>query len=257
MNPPYTPERYVEAIRAAEREEYDVLIIDSMTHEWNGSGGCCETNEALAHAKFRGNTWAAWNVTTPRHRAFVDAILQSPLHVIATIRSKTETVQGDDKKVRKIGMKSEQRDGTDYEFSLVLELEHDRHTAIATKDRTRLFTEPHVITPETGKRLREWLESGVELPPEETPLRKHAKAIEEAETLPALKLAFDAVNKDAGLSPPDKVQLAKLKDERKAALTPPREPGVDDEPQPGLFPPGRDDTPKAGEPARQPTGGRA
>lgn len=160
LDPPYSPERFIEAIGAAEHGGFDVLVIDSISHEWNGSGGCLEINEALANSKFRGNTWAAWNVTTPRHRAFLDKILQTPLHVIATMRSKTETVQGDDKKVRKIGMKAEQREGAEYEFTTMLELEHAQHIAVATKDRTNLFTEPHVITPDTGKRLRAWLESG-------------------------------------------------------------------------------------------------
>lgn len=87
LGPPFTPERYIEAINAAVSGGYDVLVIDSMTHEWDGAGGCLESNERMANAKFKGNTWAAWNETTPRHRAFVDAILQAPIHVIAVSRS--------------------------------------------------------------------------------------------------------------------------------------------------------------------------
>lgn len=169
LNPPYSPERFIAAIHAAEDAGYDVIVIDSMTHEWDGAGGVLELNETIAQSKFRGNTWAAWNEMTPRHRAFVDAILQSSAHVIATMRSKTETVQGEDKKVRKVGMKSVQRDGTDYEFALVFELEHERHIAVATKDRTRLFSEPHIITEKTGQRLRAWLESGAEMAPASKP----------------------------------------------------------------------------------------
>lgn len=169
LEPPFSPERFVGAIRAAEQAGYDVLVIDSMTHEWDGSGGCLEINEKLAHAKMRGNTWAAWNETTPRHRAFVDAILQSPCHVVCTMRSKTETVQGDDKKVKKLGMKAVQRDGTEYEFFCVLDIVHDGHWAVASKDRTRLFSEPHVISEETGRRLRAWLESGAEPAPPPPP----------------------------------------------------------------------------------------
>jgi hypothetical protein len=168
LNPPYSPERFIEAIEAAEKAGYDVLILDSITHEWNGSGGCCDINEALAQSKYRGNTWSAWSDTTPRHRAFLDAILQSNMHVIATMRSKAETVQGEDKKVRKVGMKTEQRDGTDYEFSVVFELEHQSHAAITTKDRTRLFGgDPFKITTKTGESLRVWLETGEDTPPTE------------------------------------------------------------------------------------------
>jgi hypothetical protein len=165
LNPPFTPERCIDALLSAAKAGYDICIFDSITHEWDGAGGCLESNEEIAQAKFRGNTWAAWNVTTPRHRAFMDAILQSPMHVIATMRSKTETVQGDDKKVKKLGMKAVQREGSDYEFTVVLDLEHDKHYAIGSKDRTRLFAEPHVISQKTGVRLREWLESGAEPAP--------------------------------------------------------------------------------------------
>ena len=142
-----------------------MLILDSITHEWDGSGGVLEINEQLAQAKYRGNTWSAWSESTPRHRAFIDAILQSGMHVISTMRSKTETVQGEDKKVRKVGMKNEQRSGTEYEFSVVFEIEHASHIAVATKDRTRLFADPKPITVDTGKRLLAWLDSGVEVAP--------------------------------------------------------------------------------------------
>lgn len=168
LAPPYSPERYIEAIKAAERAGYDVIVIDSTTHEWSGSGGCLEINEHTANAKFRGNTWSAWNETTPRHRAFIDAMLQSSAHIIATGRSKTETAQteeGGRKKVVKLGMKTEQRDGFEYEFTVVLDITHAGHYATASKDRTGLFNgDPQPISEATGQQLRAWLESGVEAP---------------------------------------------------------------------------------------------
>ncbi len=169
LSPPYSPERYVEAIHAAESAGYEVIIIDSTTHEWSGTGGCLELNEETARAKFRGNTWSAWNETTPRHRAFIDAMLQSSAHIIATGRSKTETAQteeGGRKKVVKLGMKTEQREGFEYEFTVVLDLVHDGHFAVASKDRTRLFAgDPKAISEETGAALRQWLDSGAEVGP--------------------------------------------------------------------------------------------
>lgn len=166
LDPPYAPERFIEAINAAQAAGYAVCIIDSASHEWSGSGGCIDINEDLAQSKFRGNTWSAWSVTTPRHRSFLDAIIQCDMHVIATMRSKEETIQGDDKKVRKVGLKAEQRDGTAYEFSIVFEIEHQTHKAIATKDRTRMFGgDPFALTAKTGEKLREWLESGVDAGP--------------------------------------------------------------------------------------------
>lgn len=71
LDPPYTPERFIEAIAAAEGAGYDTLIIDSATHEWSGIGGCLELANEVARAKFKGNTWAAWNDVTPRHRSFL------------------------------------------------------------------------------------------------------------------------------------------------------------------------------------------
>lgn len=166
LSPPYTPERFLEALRAAEGAGYATVIIDSITHEWNGVGGCLELVDQLASARYKGNTWSAWSEVTPRHRAFLDAILRSPLHVIVTMRSKTETAQVEDgnrKKVVKLGMKAEQRDGFEYEMTTVLDITHDGHFALASKDRTGLFSgDPKQITEKTGAMIRDWLESGSE-----------------------------------------------------------------------------------------------
>ena len=171
LEPPYTPERFIEAITSAERAGYDTLIVDSATHEWSGIGGCLELVDEVARAKFKGNTWSAWNDVTPRHRSFLDKMMQSPLHIIATSRSKTETAQTEGpngkKQVVKLGMKAEQRDGFEYEFTVVLDLIHDGHFATASKDRTGLFSgDPKPITPATGKMLIDWLTSGAEPLPE-------------------------------------------------------------------------------------------
>lgn len=167
LDPPYTPEAFIKAMQEAEHAGYDVLIIDSATHEWSGLGGCLELVDEIARARYKGNSWSAWNDVTPRHRAFMDAITRSPMHVIVTMRSKTETAQVEEngrKKVVKLGMKAEQRDGSEYEFSLVLDIVHDGHYAQASKDRTGLFVDkdPRVIDESVGRDLLAWLESGVE-----------------------------------------------------------------------------------------------
>lgn len=164
LEAPYRPERFIEAIKAAEAAGYDTVIIDSITHEWSGAGGCLELNEEIAKSKFKGNTWSAWSETNVRHRAFIDAILASKCHVIATMRSKTETAQAEEngrKVVKKLGMKSEQRDGAEYEFTIVLDLVHDGHYATASKDRSLLFGgDPKPISEETGRKLADWLNGG-------------------------------------------------------------------------------------------------
>lgn len=196
LAPPYTPEKYIEAIKAAAEAGYDNLIVDSITHEWSGIGGCLELNETLASTKYRGNTWSAWNETTPRHRRFLDELNAAPMHIIATMRSKTETAQVEDgnrKKVVKLGMKSEQRDGTEYEFTIVLDIAHDGHFAMASKDRSGLFAgaDPEPLSEATGKKLLEWLNAGADpVVLSEQEIADHLSAIESAADMESLKSAY-------------------------------------------------------------------
>jgi hypothetical protein len=199
LRPPFSPERYIEAIKAAEEAGYEVIVIDSVTHCWSGPGGCLEILEDVAKAQFRGNTWSAFSVITPRWRAFVDAILRSPAHVICCGRSKTETAQVDDhgkKKVAKLGMKLEARDGLEFEFTCVLDLIHDGHYATVSKDRTGLFAgDPKPITPATGERLAAWLAGGT--PAAKPPSEKYAQAadyISRASTDADLRKATKAID---------------------------------------------------------------
>ena len=232
LNPPYSPEAFIEAIHAAEKAGYGTLIIDSMTHEWDGSGGCLEINDNMANAKFKGNTWAAWSETTPRHRAFVDAILQSPCHIIATMRSKTDTVQGEGKKVVKLGLKTVQRDGMDYEFTTVLDLTHENKFATASKDRTGLFKESAVITAATGKKLLDWLNSGAVVAAEpakvkdDSSFRSCRDALESAKTIAELQKAWGytlSEEKADGITKQQLDSLIPVKDAAKARLTNPQQ----------------------------------
>lgn len=176
LRPPYSPERFTGAIHAAYNMGYEVLIIDSASHEWIGTGGCLEINDKAA-ARFKGNTWSAWSETTPKHRKFIDAMLQTDMHIITTTRAKTETVQGEGKKILKLGMKAEQRDGYEYELTVALDVLHENHVAVPTKDRTKLFNpEGEVITRETGKRILAWLNDGRSQ--EEALLEAYQEAVE-------------------------------------------------------------------------------
>lgn len=163
---PFAPERYIEALHAAEDAGMEVIVIDSTSHEWDGKGGCLELNEKIAQAKFRGNTWSAWSETTPRHQRFLEAITSSPCHIITTARSKTDTIQTEDKKIKKVGLKEIQREGFEYELTVNFNIDREGHLAIASKDRTRLFIDrdPFLITEETGKELLKWGEQGKEAP---------------------------------------------------------------------------------------------
>jgi hypothetical protein len=200
LRPPFSPERYIEAIAAAEAAGYEVIIVDSVTHCWSGSGGCLEILEDVAKAQFRGNTWSAFSVITPRWRAFVDKLLRSPAHVICSGRSKTETAQVDDhgkKKVAKLGMKLEARDGLEFEFTCVLDVIHDGHYATVSKDRTGLFAgDPKPITVETGRRLAEWLAGG------------HAVEVTAVDDQAVVAKARDAISEAATVDRLDKVMKA-------------------------------------------------
>ncbi|WP_272691485.1 ATP-binding protein [Providencia sp. PROV132] len=222
LDPPFTPERFIEAIGAAQEAGYDNLIIDSITHEWSGSGGCLELLDGLAKAKYRGNTWSAWSEITPRHNAFLDAILRSDLHIIATMRSKTETAQvdkGNGKKgVDKLGMKSEQRDGVEYEFTTVLDLNHETHTAMASKDRTGLFSNAEVtqLNESTGKKLMDWLNDG--RTKAEVDLSHFTDIAMETQDMDVLKNAFGEAYKSLR-DTPEQAEAQKLYELRKEELT--------------------------------------
>lgn len=176
LTAPFSPEKYIEAIHAAEDAGMEVILIDSASHEWDGKGGCLEINENLASAKFKGNTWAAWSDTTPRHQNFITAIVSSSCHIVTTQRSKTDVIQTEDKKIKKVGMKDIQREGFEYELTTNFNIDREKHLAIASKDRTELFIDqdPFLISQKTGETLIEWNNAGVVKPQEETGSERRA-----------------------------------------------------------------------------------
>ena len=160
LEPPYNPEAYISAIQEGVNEGFEAIVIDSITHEWKGKGGCLEIAEDL------GGSFGAWAEVTPRHEAFIAAILQSPVHVITTVREKTgyEMVSvGGKSKVVKHGMKQETRDGFEYELSLSLKMINQNNYCETSKDRTSLFHGRPAWVPsiEDGVTLRKWAEEGL------------------------------------------------------------------------------------------------
>ena len=167
LSAPYEVQKYLAAIKDAERAGYDVLIIDSLSHAWAGEGGLLDQQGKIADAG-RGNSYTAWRQVTPWHNKLVEAMLSSPCHIIATMRAKTEYVMEENergkKEPRKVGMAPVQRDGMDYEFGVVFDLSAN-HSAQVSKDRTSLFDgRVFQLSRETGETLRAWLETGAEPP---------------------------------------------------------------------------------------------
>ncbi len=166
LEAPFNPERYIEAIRKCVVAGMEVIIIDSISHEWEGSGGILDV-----HGNMTGNSFTNWAKLTPRHNAFLQEILQSPVHVIATIRSKQEYVLSEKngkQTPEKVGLKGVSREGFDYELTVVFELDI-KHNTTATKDRTSLFIDKpeFKITTDTGRKVLDWCNSGVEVNIEE------------------------------------------------------------------------------------------
>jgi hypothetical protein len=156
---PFMPEKYLEALQTCIQEGSEVVILDSISHEWEGLGGILDI-----HSNMVGNSFTNWAKVTPRHNAFVQAILQSPVHVIGTTRTKQDYIlsEKNGKQVpEKVGLKAITRDGMDYEFTLVLDLDI-KHNAVASKDRTGLFMDKpdFKISVSTGEEILSWCESG-------------------------------------------------------------------------------------------------
>ncbi len=160
LTAPYTPERYNEAIKLCEAKGMEVIIVDSISHEWSGKGGCLEIHENEMSKMRVPNSFTAWASVTPRHQQFIDSIIMSGCHVITTVRSKTEYVltERNGKTIpQKVGMAPITRDGFEYEVSVSFDLDQE-HKAFCSKDRTGIFAEcmPFVITSETGRQLLNW-----------------------------------------------------------------------------------------------------
>ncbi len=152
---------YINYIKMAEQSGYDILIIDSMTHAWKE---LLEDIDRIAKTKFRGNSFAAWSEGTPKHNAFVEALVGFKGHIISTMRSKTEWSIADEKgklKPTRVGMAPEQGKGIEYEFDLLMEMSVD-HIGQVIKDRTGKFQDDIIELPgeDFGQELAAWLNEG-------------------------------------------------------------------------------------------------
>ena len=156
LTEPFTPEKYIEAINEAVSSGFKVLIIDSISHEWNY---CVDI-----HDKMPGNSWTNWSKVTPRHDAFMEKILQAPIHIIATVRGKDEYVleeKNGKQTPKKVGLGFKQRDGVEYNYTATFNIAQDTHIAEATKDNTHIFVCFYeVLTEKDGEALYDWANTG-------------------------------------------------------------------------------------------------
>ena len=191
LEPPFTPERYIQAIEVCEKAGIEVIILDSISHEWEGRGGILDI-----HSNMAGNSFTNWSKLTPRHNSFVEKMLQSNCHIIATIRSKQDYVlnEKNGKQIpEKVGLKGVTREGMDYEFTLVLEVDI-KHNAIASKDRTGIFVgKPEFrVTFDTGRIISEWCNEGTTI----DQIKSQIENCKNLEELKKLYIAFPELQKN-------------------------------------------------------------
>jgi energy-coupling factor transporter ATP-binding protein EcfA2 len=142
----YAPKNYIAAIEAAEEAGADAIIIDSASHEWMGEKGALEMVDNAAAATKANNKYNAWNKVTPEHRRFMEKIIRSKSHVIATFRSKMEYEKNDKGGYDRIGLQAITREGGEYEFTLWIDMDTD-HQARVTKSRCTSMSDKRMIEP--------------------------------------------------------------------------------------------------------------
>ena len=173
LSAPFHPDRFTEAIQAAGQGGYDVIILDSLSHAWNGSGGALELVEQFSR-KYKGNSYAAWGDVTPIQNRLIESIVGADIHVIATMRSKQDyiLVEGKNGKTapQKVGMAPIQRDGFEYEFDVFLDMDIDNN-GVVSKTRCSALTGQVISKPgeQLANTLKEWLVG------EPTPVRDEAE----------------------------------------------------------------------------------
>jgi len=193
LSAPFTPEKYIKALKECEEAGMEVCLIDSITHEWNGKGGILEIHSALG-----GNSFAAWKTVTPRHENFKQSLLNSNMHIITTVRRKQDYVMELNESGKqvpvKVGLKEETREGWEYELTTNLELSQN-HLATASKDRTGLFMGQPAFIPEeeTGRMILEWCESGAAPIIQTETIDRHKESLDKAVDLKSLKSAYEAI----------------------------------------------------------------
>lgn len=174
LSTPFEPEKYTAAIDEAVKAGYKVLVIDGLSNEWDY---CLDV-----HSKMPGNSYTNWAKITPRHDAFMEKILQSPIHIIATARGKDEYVleeKNGKQTPKKVGVGYKQRDGIEYNYTVTFNISQDTHVADATKDNTHLFEGRYeALTEADGEALYDWANQGdAPVPkPEPKPAAKKAAA---------------------------------------------------------------------------------
>lgn len=165
----FAPQQYINMIEAAEEAGYAVIVIDSLSHAWEGEGGVLDLHDQAVRKQRTSNSFTAWKDVTPLHRSLVDAMLQSKCHIIATMRSKMDYIQEKDSEgktvIKKVGLAPVQRQGMEYEFTIMGDMDTD-HNLIISKSRMESMADAVVKKPDGKwfKQITDWLNSAAPAP---------------------------------------------------------------------------------------------
>lgn len=207
LEDPFSTDKYMEAIKMAIDAGYKVLVIDSLSHEWKWLND--------THDKMPGNSFTNWGKLKPKHRQFMDMVLNSPIHVIATARGKDDWVLEDKngKQVpKKVGMGQQQDKDISYEYTVSLMLSQDTHIASADKDNTHLFEGRYdVLTEKDGEKLYDWAnESDIPATTKELPKLENADINDNMDELKSIQEEIIAMcNKLGGTKNKDLMKTLK------------------------------------------------
>lgn len=193
----FGPREYIAAMKDAADAGYDVLVVDSLSHAWSGEGGILDQKDA------KGGRFDAWRELTPQHNALVEAILSWPGHVVVTMRVKTEYVVEHETRngktvavPRKVGLAPVQRDGLEYEFTFVGDLD-EGHALHISKSRCHLLPTGDVVRnpgEEIAQTLLRWLDSGEDAPPPTLPVVAEMMSVDQ-------RSAIASLAKERGIKP--------------------------------------------------------
>jgi hypothetical protein len=171
---PYSPARYKQAVKVLKEQGAEVIIIDSLSHAWEGEGGLLDMQQKA------GGTFQAWNKIKPDIQDFIRTLTQSNIHVIGTMRTKIDYVMEQSElgktNIKKVGLKPIMKDDLEYEFQIVFQVDEE-HNAKATKDNSGLFeTRPSKLNAEDGAKIFNWLEKGLDVQAEEREAKQRIAA---------------------------------------------------------------------------------
>lgn len=234
----FSPQSYIEALKALESNGYDVIIVDSLSHAWMGKGGALEMVDKAAKRMQSNNSYVAWRDVTPLHNELVETMIRLNTHLIVTMRAKSEYVLEKDEKgktvPRKIGMAAIQRDGLEYEFDVVCDLDIDNNLIVG---KTRCPRLRGMVVREAGKEVADiflgWLQDGTKEPGAVvgvvTPVE--SKAVDEitarvkaCKTLDELREVWkESQEAMRELTDDERDQINEAKEARKASLAPKKE----------------------------------